>query len=203
MKWLVDDVMTHRARSLIDRIEPHLPKSGTMADVGSGTGHNGEEIRQRTQLTVCEFDVEDLHWVGAGPVIVEGNRLPVDDQEFDGALVLFVLQYVESPNDLLVEIRRATRGQVIVIQSTYRGWWGRTVLQIREFVWGRLALQVAIALRVLPPVECRLQPLRYYTRAELQRLFEEAGYVIERCEQATWPGLCVSRDLLVLSERKP
>jgi SAM-dependent methyltransferase len=202
MKWLADYVMAHRADSLLARIRPHLPAAGTIADIGSGTGHNAEEIRRRTSLTVLEFDVADLHWVGPGPVIVEGNRIPVNDCAFEGLLMLFILQYLDSPQELLLEACRVARGPVIVLQSTYHGRWGRMVLSMREFVWGRLALRVAAAWRIVRPVECPLLPRRYFTRSELQRLFEEAGLVIMKTEPAKWPGLSVSRDLFLLEASK-
>ena len=148
-----------------------------------------------------EFDVADLHWVGPGPVIFDGGRVPVDDGAFDGLLLLFVLQYVDSPHELLLEVRRISRGPVIVVQSVYRGGWGRMVLGLREFVWGRLALRVAVGLGVLSPVECPLSPRRYFTRSELHRLFEAAGLVVVKSEPAEWFGLCVSRDLYVLESK--
>ena len=122
MKWLADRIMVHRAIALFDRVGRHLPGSGTIADIGSGTGHNAEEIRRNTTLSVREFDVADLHWVGPGPVIFAGGRVPVDDGAFDGLLLLFVLQYVDSPHALLSEVRRVSHGPVIVVQSIYRGW---------------------------------------------------------------------------------
>ena len=202
MKWLADCVMVHRACSLFTRVRPHLPAAGTIADIGSGTGHNAEEIRRRTTLSVREFDVADLHWVGPGPVFVEGNRVPVEDLAFDGLLMLFVLQYSDSPKELLAEARRVSRGPGIVLHSSYRGWYGRTVLTVREFVWGRLALRAAAFLRVVRPVECPLLPRRYFTRPELRQLLEETEFVIVKTEPAEWPGLCVSRDLYVLEARK-
>ncbi len=201
MKWLADRIMAHRAALLFQRVGPHLPESGVIADIGSGTGHNAEEVRRRTALLVREFDVADLHWVGPGPVIFNGGRVPVEDGAFDGLLLLFVMQYVDSPNELLSEVRRISRGPVIVVQSVYRGWWGRTVLGLREFIWGRLALRVAVALRVLPPVECPLNPQRYLTRPDLHRLFEASGLVVVKTEPAEWFGLSVSRDLFVLESR--
>jgi len=202
MNVLADRVMVHRAGSLFARVRTHLPGSGTIADIGSGTGHNAAEIRRRTQLAVREFDVADLHWAGPGPMLLDGSRVPVDDGAFDGLLLLFVLHYPESPHELLTEARRVSKGPVIVVQSVYRGWWGRTVLGIREFFLGRLALRVAGYLRLVQPVEGLLQPRRSFTRQELQRLFESAGLVVLKSEPAEWPGLCVSRDLYVLESRK-
>jgi hypothetical protein len=202
MKLLANRIMVRRAGSLFARVRSHLPSSGTIADIGSGTGHNADEIRRRTTLAVREFDVADLHWVGPGPMIIDRSRVPVDDGAFDGLLMLFVLQYPDSPQELLTEARRVSQGPLIVLQSVYRGWWGRMVLGLREFIWGRLALRVAVCLRVVRPVECPLLPRRCFTLPELHRLFESAGLVVVRSERAHWLGLCVSRDLYVLESKK-
>jgi SAM-dependent methyltransferase len=194
--------MTHRSRSLISRLRPHLPASGSIADVGSGTGHNAEEIRRLKNIFVHEFDVADLHWIGRGPEIIEGNRIPAEDDTFDGLMMLFVLHYPDSPKDLLKECCRVTHGPVIVVQSTYRGWWGRSVLAIREFFWGRLALRLALFVGLVRPVECPLKPRRHFKASELIRLFEEAGLVVVTSIPAEWWGLCVSRDLFVLKPGK-
>ena len=202
MKWLVNRVMSHRSRGLLARLRSKLPPSGIIADIGSGTGHNAEEIRRLGNLAVHEFDVADLHWVGPGPEIVRGNRFPVADHAFDGLLLAFVLQYPNSPHDLLRECRRVSRGPLMIFQSTYRGRWGRTVLAIREFVWGRLALRLALLAGLVRPGNCSLQPRHYFTRLELMRLFTSAGLVIVETRPAEWRGFCVSRDLFVLKSEE-
>ena len=198
MKWLADRVMARRARSLLARIRRHLPSSGIIADVGSGTGHNGEAIRFGTHLAVQNFDVADLHWVGPRPVIFEETHVPASNRSFDALLMLFVLQYPQSPIELLTEARRVTRGRVIILQSTYYGWLGRIVLSIRECLWGRLAFRLAALARVVSATECPLTPRRYFTCSEIQQLFKSAGFTVLQMEPAKWIGLNVSRDLFVL-----
>lgn len=202
MMRLANWVMARRSRLLTRRLLPQLPAFGTIADIGSGTGHNAEEIRRMNTVSVREFDVADLHWIGPGPQIIKGNRLPADDKTFDALLMLFVLQYPDSPKDLLKECCRVCRGPLIVLQSTYRGWWGRTILTVRELFWGRLALRLALLMGVLRVVERPLKPRRYFNASELNRLFDEAGLVIVNSSSAEWWGLCVSRDLFVLKPGK-
>lgn len=203
MLWLANWLMTHRSRSLTARLRPQLPVTGTIADIGSGTGHNAEQIRRLNTVAIREFDVADLHWVGPGPEIIAGNRLPAADDSFDALLMLFVLQYPDSPKDLLQECCRVSRGPLIVIQSTYRGCWGRTVLAIRELCWGRMALQLALFLGILQTTERPLKPRQYFQASELTQLFDEVGLVVLKRIPAEWWGFCVSRDLYVLIPGKP
>ena len=202
MKRLANLLMQQRSVHLFRRIAPHLPVEGTIADIGSGTGHNAEQLRQATHLTVNEFDVADLHWVGPGPIMLEGTAIPAQDQAFATLLLLYVLQYPDSVPTLLREARRVTRGTVIVVQSTYSGRFGLLVLRLREFVWGRLAFSLAAWARLVRSKRCPLVPHHFFTRQELVNAFQSSGFNVRALETLNWPGLNVSRDLFVL-ERSP
>src|SRR5207302_197684 len=93
--------------------------------------------------------------------------------------------------------------RVLVIQSTYRGRWGRFWLRQRGLVWGRLAFAVARLAGAVRHSSCPLIPRRGFTRPELWQLFEEAGFVLRTWEPAEWWGLNISRDLFVLEPRRP
>jgi hypothetical protein len=203
VKWLADIVMRRRARTLFARLAPHLPDRGTIADVGSGTGHNAEHIRQHSALAVCEYDVADLHWVGTGPTLISDDAIPTHDRRFASLLLLFVLQYVDSVPLLLGETRRVADGPVIVLQSTYSGAWGLCVLRLREFFWGRAAHALAALFRLVCRSDSPLVPRRFYTRAELVEEFRQAGFAVRTVLPANWPGLSVSRDLFVLEALQP
>ncbi|WP_010586841.1 hypothetical protein [Schlesneria paludicola] len=202
MRWIADVVMKHRARALYRRISPHLPMVGIIADLGSGTGHNAELIRQRTALRVTEYDVADLHWVGPGPTLLANNSVPTHDHHFASLLLLYVLQYPESVAPLLSEAQRITEGPVIVVQSTYTGRLGRFVLRCREFCWGRAAFHIAAFLRIVECHDCPLVPCRYWTREELLDEFRRSGFVVRALIPSNWPGLSVSRDLFVLEAHR-
>jgi hypothetical protein len=203
MKWLADLVMARRARSLLAHTRPYLPRSGLIADIGSGTGHNAEAIRSSMRLAVQEYDVVDLHWVGPGPVVFEPPQLPAGDHTYDAILIVFVLQYSESAFDLLQEARRVTRGPVIILQSTYHGWLGRIALGVRECLWGRFAFRLAVLARVISSKVCPLKPRRYFTRAELRELILSVGFNVLAMEPAEWFGLEVSRDLFIVESSEP
>ena len=206
MNWLANAIMERRAKDLYHRVKPWLPVSGTIADLGSGTGHNAEQIRRRTGCTVQEYDVVDLHWVGPGPVLIDRNVIPAADHTFASLLLLFVLQYPESVCQVLNEVRRVTRGRVIVVQSTYTGVWGRLVLKVREFAWGRLAFHLAVLFGLVHASRCSLVhasrcsvvPQRHFTTAELIDVFHQSKFIVREIHRSRWRGFCVSRDLFVL-----
>jgi hypothetical protein len=198
MKWAANILMERRARALFLRVSPHLPVAGTIADVGSGTGHNAEQIRHRTTLIVHEYDVADLHWVGPGPTLMSEESVPAQDRCFASLLLLFVLQYPESVSSILFEARRVTQGSVIVLQSTYTGALGQFVVRFREFFWGRMAFHLAVFMRLIRYHDCPLRPRRFFTRRELLEEFHRSGFVVRNIQHSSWPGLKASRDLFVL-----
>ncbi len=195
MKSLLSWIMRHRARRLTRRIAVHFPSSGRIADIGSGTGHNAQMWRQQPGLTVDEFDVADLHWVGDGPTLFDGSVIPAPEADYDVATLLFVLQYPADPLSLLREAKRISKGRVIVLQSTYESTWGRFWLRLRGFVWGSLAFHLARWMRVIRFQDCPLDNRRVYSRPELRTLFTQAGLTIQSWEPQEWHRLNISRDL--------
>ncbi|MEI8019916.1 MAG: methyltransferase domain-containing protein [Schlesneria sp.] len=198
MKWMANWVMSRRSQKLLARLFHCLPESGNIADVGSGTGHNADAVRRLGKHHVREFDVADLHWVGPGPELINNSKIPAEDRVFDGLIMFFVLQYPLSPEELLRECRRVSRGPLLIIQSTYQGRLGRFLLSIREFFWGRFALRLAIMAGLVRPGHCSLQTRRDFTRLELTELFTRTGLEVVEVVPRNWSRLGVSRDLFVL-----
>jgi ubiquinone/menaquinone biosynthesis C-methylase UbiE len=198
MKNLFDRIMQRRAEALTARLRSFLAPGWRVADIGSGSGHNAALWRTTLAVEVDEFDVADLHWVGAGPTLWDGSRLPSATAEYDAVTLLFVLQYATDPAVLLQEVRRICTRRVLVVQSTYRGNWGCFWLVLRELVWGRLAFFAARLAGIIPPQPCPLIPRRQFTREELRSTFDRFGFRVTSWEPDEWQGMNVSRDLFVL-----
>jgi ubiquinone/menaquinone biosynthesis C-methylase UbiE len=199
MRSLLDDIMSQRAQDITRRVQAHLAPLQRIADIGSGTGHNAQCWRETLDLVVDEFDVADLHWVGAGPTLFDGRKVPVSNEAYDGATLFFVLQYAVDAVELLCDVRRVCSGRVVVIQSTYQGRWGRICLALREFFWGRVAFHVARLAGAVRAAPCPLRPRRCFTRDELRQVFTQAGLTVSAWEPNEWRGMQISRDLIVLT----
>ncbi len=192
-RWL-----RRRARHLAGRIALHLPTGARLLDIGSGTGHNAEALRDRGARTCAEADVADFHAVGGGPVLFDGARLPFADRDFDACLLAFVLSFAGDPAALLREAGRVASRRVLVLQSSPRGRAGRVALWLRGWVQGPVAFQVCATLRLIPRTPSTLRRRRLLSREQMADLAEEAGLKLERVVPE--PGLLglVSRDLFVL-----
>jgi ubiquinone/menaquinone biosynthesis C-methylase UbiE len=190
--------MSRRAKQLTRRLKPWISTGGRIADVGSGTGHNAETWRQDLDVIVDEFDVQDLHWIGDGPMIFDGRKIPAPDAAYSTVTLLFVLQYAVDPVGLLQELRRMSAGRVLLVQSTYQGTWGYFWLSVREFFWGPVAHRVARVAGIVKGQSCSLKSRTLYTRQQLARMFQQAGLTVIHSQAEPWWGRSTSRDLYVL-----
>ncbi len=200
-------LLERRAAGLAQRLLPHLPPSGRVLDIGSGTGHNAQALRQRTTLLFFEADVTDMSACGAGPVLFADAQLPFAAAVFDCVLLIFVLQYPADPAPLLLEARRVAAGRVIVLHSTYSGWVGQYALRGNEFIWGPAAFGIARLAQFVGRARFSLQARHFFSRADLKCLFGRCGFTLRAFEPQPlppigliggWPGEGVSHDLFVL-----
>jgi SAM-dependent methyltransferase len=189
-----EHLLDRRARRLAQFLDPRLPRSGTLLDIGSGTGHNARRLRT-AERSIVEADVVDIHTTGPGPVIVDDQRLPFGDSVFTGALLMFVLHYAPDPVRLLREAARVGSGRVWVLQSSCTGIVGRGLWSTRDAFTGRLAFQCARWCGYVPSPHCPLQPSEYFTRGRLEQVYREAGLRISNTSRLDGIGSWTMRDL--------
>ena len=60
------------------------------------------------------------------------------DNCFDATMLIYVLHHVSDPGELLLEAARVSRRRVIVLESTYRRPWERTLIDILDRAANRL-----------------------------------------------------------------
>src|SRR6185436_20213782 len=60
MKRFLEFVLQSRAAGLARPLLPHLPPSGRVLDLGSGTGHTVQALRRYTSLSFVEADVVNM-----------------------------------------------------------------------------------------------------------------------------------------------
>ena len=201
---LLDATMKSRAETLAPLLASHIKSNDCVLDVGSGTGHNVQALRNQIgnsnqdKTKFWQVDVVDISRVGEPPTIFDGQHFPMADNQFNVSLLVFVLQYPVDPVGLLKEANRVTDGKIVVIQSTYQNWFAKMVLLIREFFWGRLAFWFSRMVGYVGSVPCSLNPARYCDQQQIDSMFETAGLVtIERLPRP-WSFIGLNRNVYVL-----
>ena len=118
-----------KARFLLD----HVPEAGSLLEVGSGDGKILRTFAQhRPQLVLSGCDVRD--WPMREPSIdfrrVTSKDLPYDAGSFDAVVISDVLEHVDDPEHLLVELARVLRpgGRFVAFVPLEGGRWSAYAL---------------------------------------------------------------------------
>lgn len=198
IKHYMDKTMTRRAKQLYTWLKPALPLTGTLLDVGSGTGHNARFIAKNSALHITETDVVNMNSFGKEPIHFDGQHLPFESAEFDSAMMLFSLHYAAQPVKLLKDVRRVAPRKLLLLQSTYSGLYGRSILALREAVQGRLSCHIAQQVGFVNKAVCSMNAPHLYSRSEMRATISASGWRETNCFPHSWRGAGVSRDLFVL-----
>ncbi len=92
--------------------------NGKVIDIGSGRGYIAKYLQIKNKTKVVCLDVKDLSQTGAKVVVYDGKKMPFNDNEFDTALVAYVLHHCEDQLKVLKEAVRVTKGNIIIFEDT-------------------------------------------------------------------------------------
>lgn len=199
LRGLLERRLEARAERLARWLVPHLPPGARLLDIGSGTGHNAVALRRLSGGTCVEVDVVDFHLAGEGPLLFDGERLPIAEERVDVGLLIHVLSFAGRPATLLREAGRVASRGVVVIQTVYHGLHGRLFLRFRGWLLGRGAFRACRALGLIPWAPDPLAVRRRFSPGELESIVRDAGLVLLRAESKGGFASLTSRTLLVLA----
>lgn len=91
-----------------------------LLDLGAGEGWVAEALRARAAVWTCAVDVGPFRLAGEPYVVYDGARLPFGDGAFDTTLLSLALHHAKTPEAVLDEAVRVTRGRLLVVESVYR-----------------------------------------------------------------------------------
>jgi ubiquinone/menaquinone biosynthesis C-methylase UbiE len=164
---------SQRGKSLlaaeIDCLTPLLDDVGRpRLEVGVGTGRFAQALGIEHGVDPSGAMLEYAERRGVNTIQAAGESLPYEDGTFAAALMVFTLCFVESPEEVLSEIKRVLRpgGALIVgIIPANTAWSDTYVRQGKE---GNPFYAEA----------------HFYSVAELRSLLKSAGFLIERARSA-------------------
>ncbi len=174
MKKLINKALVKRAQYLHKQFEDFLPEEGKVLDIGSGTGHTGDEILSKTNLEVTEIDVTDMSMGTRKPIVFDGAIFPFKDKTFDVALAIHILQYTPSDQGLVEEGLRVADRFVLIKLASPTG-----IRRIPVFLYhvlgGRFFFHIFRALKIAKKGPNNMVARRYHTEQSIRDNIVAAG----------------------------
>jgi SAM-dependent methyltransferase len=186
-----------RARAMLDYLE--LEDGLRVFDCGCGMGFFLQAMARLRRLRLVGLDMDHARLaqgsragVPASLLVGDVERLPFADATFDRVLMSEVLEHLASDSGGLREVFRVTQpGGVLAVSvphARYPFWWDPI-----NRVWASVG---GAPIREGPLVGIWTGHQRLYTPEQLAERVTEAGFVVERLEQATHYAFPFSHFLL-------
>lgn len=109
-------LMLTKAKKINDCCKKFL--KGKVLDVGSGRCYIAYEIQKKNKLNATCLDVKNLSQTNMNVVVYDGSNFPFKVNQFDTALVAYVFHHCEDPLQVLKEVIRVCKGNIIIFEDT-------------------------------------------------------------------------------------
>lgn len=120
-------------KARITSLTPHLRPNEQVLDVGAGSGRFGRALEDALQVRMTGVDVIDYADPAIPVHLYDGNTLPFPDKSFDTIIIAFVLHHITNQEQIMAELTRCTRRQIIILEDTYDTPWQRLFVMWNDF----------------------------------------------------------------------
>lgn len=117
-----------RLRQQAEALSDYVGRGDRVLDVGCGTGHLSEYLRDMYGVVPTGVDVRDFCAVEIAFTEFDGTSIPFPDNSFEHVILSEVLHHSHDPVALIAECRRVTRRRIIVFEDMPEGLVGKVAL---------------------------------------------------------------------------
>ncbi|RDV38381.1 DUF2029 domain-containing protein [Bradymonadaceae bacterium TMQ3] len=176
--------LRRRAKAKFDAVRPYLRPGDRVLDLGAGEGFVGALVAEAGHEVVLA-EVDDRNRTALPMVTYDGEFLPLDDDQFDVAIIAYTLHHARHPDQVLAEAARVAR-RLVILETVYERSWDRRLVTFLDHSANRL--------RGMAP-----EPL-YFDRVEgwLERLQARSLKVLTW----RWLGRGVHRHVIIVADRQ-
>ena len=112
---IIKPLLLIKARKIENHCIHHL--KGNVLDVGAGRCYITHRLKKRGLKVAC-LDVKNWSKTGMKVIVYNGKDFPLRDDEFDSALIAYVLHHCEDPMKVLKEAIRVCKGNIVIFEDT-------------------------------------------------------------------------------------
>ena len=113
---IIRPLLLIKAKKINDCCKDFL--KGNVLDLGAGRCYIAEELQNKNRINVTCIDVKDLSQTDMNVIVYDGKNIPFKNNEFDTALIAYVLHHCEEPLKVLKEAMRVCKGNIIIFEDT-------------------------------------------------------------------------------------
>lgn len=187
--WNTLGISQVRARRLPPRLAPHVPKGGSVLDVGSGNGYIASRLlHEGGAASVRGVDVLPCSTPLVPLATFDGEHLPYDDKAFDLVTLIDVLHHTNHPGTLLAEALRVSRGRVLIKDHYWNTKPDRWILSVSDYL-GNKPYGVAL-------------PYNFLRMEQWAALFKNLSVTVVFTEQFRYAAYDRSKQVIFIVEPK-
>lgn len=112
---LIKPLLTIKAKKIESHCKSYL--KGKVLDVGAGRCYISERLKNSGLKVTC-LDVKDLGRTGMKVITYNGKDFPFKNNDFDSAIIAYVLHHCEDSLQVLSETIRVCKGNIIIFEDT-------------------------------------------------------------------------------------
>ena len=113
--FLIKPLLLAKAKKIENHCKNYL--KGKVLDIGAGRCYISKRLKNRGLNLTC-LDVKDLSRTEMKMIVYDGKNFPFRDNEFDSALIAYVLHHCEDPIQVLKEAVRVCKGNIAIFEDT-------------------------------------------------------------------------------------
>lgn len=159
-------VYDRRMKLLSDYFAGSLNTGCFVLDIGCGDGKIDHLIMQKIDAHIEGLDVlvRDETYIPVSQF--DGKQIPFDDNSFDTIIVIDVLHHTDDPKQLLREMKRVAKKNILIKDHILGGFMSKSTLKLMDYV-GNSHYGVRL-------------PYNYLTKTEWTNIFEELDLKIHK-----------------------
>ncbi|MBI2651804.1 class I SAM-dependent methyltransferase [Candidatus Woesearchaeota archaeon] len=112
---IIKPLLLTKARKINEACGKYV--KGKVIDIGAGRCYIAKELKEKNNVKVTCIDIDDLNLTELKLIKYGGKNIPFKDNEFDTALLAYVLHHCENQLQVLKEAKRVCKGNIIIFED--------------------------------------------------------------------------------------
>ena len=157
-------VYDRRMNLLSDCFAANLETGDRVLDIGCGDGKIDSLIMKKVDVTIEGLDVLVRNETYIPVKQFNGKEIPFEDNSFDTIIIIDVLHHTDDPKQLLREIKRVAKKNILIKDHLLNGFLAKGTLKLMDYV-GNSHYGVRL-------------PYNYLTKSEWTEIFRELDLTV-------------------------